>query len=102
MEQPISAPVGSSSSESETDNENDKSTSHKSNVYGKAVEQIDPKTGVVVRRYGNGTVAARMMQCDRTKISSACRGIKRLYANFIWRFYYVKEKKPGINENKFV
>jgi hypothetical protein len=54
---------------------------------GKPVEQIDPETGKVVRRYYCGTEAARIMGCSQGSMSTACLRDNTQICGYKWRYY---------------
>jgi hypothetical protein len=53
----------------------------------KPVEQLDLKTGKVLRRYASQGHAADKMKCTQGVISYCCRGERTHAYNFKWRFY---------------
>lgn len=53
----------------------------------KPVEQLDMKTGKVLRRYASQGHAAEKMKCTQGVISYCCRGERSHAYNFKWRFY---------------
>jgi hypothetical protein len=54
---------------------------------GKPVEQIDDKTGEVIRVYPSGSHAARFVNASAAGISQVCRGVRERGYGFKWRFY---------------
>lgn len=53
----------------------------------KPLEQIDPATGVILRRYSSGREASAAMQMSQTAISQCANGQRPEVQNFQWRWY---------------
>ena len=51
------------------------------------VEQLDPSTGAILRRYSSGSEAAAAMQMSPTAISQCADGRRSEVHNFKWRWY---------------
>lgn len=62
-------------------------SSRSSKLQNKPVEQLDIKTGKMLRRYASQGHAAIAMKCTQGVISYCCRGEKPHAYNFKWRFY---------------
>ena len=58
----------------------------KLNVLSKKVQQINPKTGKVIRTYHALADAARLGGFQRSKIGLVCNGKRKLSGGFKWKF----------------
>jgi hypothetical protein len=70
----------------------------------KPIEQIDLKTGRVLRRYLSGASAAKHMECSQAVVSLCCRSQfpRSIAHNFCWRFYRGPPIDFDSEENSYV